>query len=175
MSAPFIHPTATLSPDALIGEGSKVWINVQVREGAVVGTNTILSKDVYIDRDVRIGNHCKIQNSVSVYQGVHIADDVFVGPNASFTNDRVPRAFNHDWVITPTFVERGASIGANATIICGTTIGAYAMVAAGSVVTKDVPPYALVRGNPARFVSWIDKSGQKVTENPLLKDQVSHG
>jgi UDP-2-acetamido-3-amino-2,3-dideoxy-glucuronate N-acetyltransferase len=159
----FIHSTANISPDAHIGEGTKIWVNVQVREQADIGTNCILSKDVYIDQAVRMGNNCKIQNSVSVYQGVTIEDDVFIGPNVAFTNDKVPRAFNVDWKITPTIVKRGASIGANATIVCGIVIGEYAMVAAGSVVTKDVPPYTLVMANPARQVALIDKAGNVVT------------
>ena len=159
----FRHSTANISPDARIGEGTKIWVNVQVRERADIGTNCILSKDVYIDQAVRIGNNCKIQNSVSVYQGVTIEDDVFIGPNVTFTNDKVPRAFNVDWKITPTIVKRGASIGANATIVCGIVIGEYAMVAAGSVVTKNVPPYTLVMANPARQVALIDKAGNVVT------------
>jgi acetyltransferase-like isoleucine patch superfamily enzyme len=100
---------------------------------------------------------------VSIYQGVTIEADVFVGPNTSFTNDKVPRAFNTDWKITPTVVKRGASIGANATIVCGVVIGEYAMVAAGSVVTKDIKPYSLVVGNPARRVAKIDKDGNIVS------------
>lgn len=159
----YIHPTANVSDKASIGQGTKVWINVQIREGVVIGEGCILSKDVYVDHAVKIGNRCKVQNSVSVYSGVEIGDDVFVGPNACFTNDKVPRAFNTDWVITPTFVHNGASIGANATIVCGTTIGEYAMVAAGSVVTKDVPPYTLVMGNPARAVAKIDREGNRVS------------
>lgn len=156
----FIHPTAHVSNTADIGAETKIWINVQVRENAKIGASCILSKDVYIDHAVTIGNRCKIQNGVSVYNGVSIADDVFVGPNACFTNDKIPRAFNADWSVTSTIVETGASIGANATIVCGVTIGAYAMVAAGSVVTKDVPPYTLVAGSPARPVAKIDKDGQ---------------
>ena len=159
----FRHSTANISPDARIGEGTKIWVNVQVRERADIGTNCILSKDVYIDQAVLVGNNCKIQNSVSVYQGVTIEDDVFIGPNVTFTNDKVPRAFNVDWKITPTIVKRGASIGANATIVCGIVIGEYAMVAAGSVVTKNVPPYTLVMANPARQVALIDKAGNVVT------------
>ena len=159
----FRHSTANISPDARIGEGTKIWVNVQVRERADIGTNCILSKDVYIDQAVLVGNNCKIQNSVSVYQGVTIEDDVFIGPNVTFTNDKVPRAFNVDWKITPTIVKRGASIGANATIVCGIVIGEYAMVAAGSVVTKDVLPYTLVMANPARQVALIDKAGNVVT------------
>lgn len=158
-----IHKTASVSEKSSIGAGAKIWINVQVRENAKIGANTIISKDVYIDHGVTIGKNCKIQNSVSVYNGVTIEDNVFVGPNASFTNDRVPRAFNTEWKITPTLVKEGASIGANATIICGVVLGEYSMVAAGSVVTKDVPPYTLVMGNPARVVSKIDKMGNKVT------------
>ena len=158
-----IHPTATVSSDAHIGEGTMVWVNVQVRGRADIGTKCILSKDVYIDEAVRVGNNCKIQNSVSIYQGVTIEDDVFIGPNVSFTNDKVPRAFNVDWKITPTTVQKGASLGANATIVCGIVIGEYAMVGAGSVVTKDVPPYALVTGNPARQVAKIDRAGNIVT------------
>lgn len=158
----YIHPTAHIDPRASIGEGSRLWINVQVRENASIGQNCIISKDVYIDHGVTIGDRCKIQNSVSVYTGVTIENDVFVGPNACFTNDRVPRAFTADWKVTPTRICQGASIGANATIVCGTTIGEYAMVAAGSVVTKDVDPYTLVMGNPARPYARIDRDGNKI-------------
>lgn len=164
MSQSFVHPSAEVHPSATIGEGARVWINVQVRENARIGAGCIISKDVYIDANVAIGDRCKIQNGVSVYQGVTIADDVFVGPDAVFTNDLVPRAFNTAWKITPTRVERGASIGANATIVCGATIGEYAMVAAGSVVTRDVPPFTLVRGNPARPCARIDRDGNKLEE-----------
>lgn len=160
----FVHSSAHVADKARLGAGTKVWINVQIREDAVIGEKCIVSKDVYVDHGVRIGNRCKIQNSVSVYSGVTIGDDVFVGPNASFTNDKVPRAFNTDWRITETTVENGASIGANATIVCGVTIGEYAMVAAGSVVTKNVAPYTLVMGNPARAVARIDMAGNRVEE-----------
>jgi len=158
----YIDPSAHVSSEAKIGAGTKVWINTQIRENTSIGTNCIISKDVYIDSGVNIGNACKIQNSVSVYQGVTIEDDVFVGPNVSFTNDKVPRAFNSDWCIANTLVKKGASLGANSTIICGITIGEYAMVAAGSVVTKDVAPFTLVVGNPARVVAKIDKAGNKI-------------
>ena len=158
----FIHPTANIHCSASIGDGTKVWINVQIRENAKIGDNCIISKDVYIDHDVKVGNNCKIQNSVSVYSGVTILDDVFIGPNVAFTNDKVPRVFNVDWKITPTLVKKGASIGANATIICGITIGEYSMVAAGSVVTRDVPPFTLVMGNPARQIYKIDKLGNRL-------------
>jgi UDP-2-acetamido-3-amino-2,3-dideoxy-glucuronate N-acetyltransferase len=162
----FIHPTANLAANAEIGLGTKVWINVQVREDAVVGEDCILAKDVYVDLGVIIGDRCKIQNGVSVYSGVRLGDDVFVGPYVSFTNDRIPRAFNATWEIIETIVENGASIGANATIVCGVTIGEFAMIAAGSVVTRDVPPYTLVMGNPARPVSRIDRMGQRIDVEP---------
>lgn len=157
-----IESTANVSKDTIIGNGTKIWINSQVREKSTIGENCILSKDTYIDTQVKIGNNCKIQNSVSVYQGVTIEDDVFIGPNACFTNDKVPRAFDPEWKITPTLVKKGASIGANATIICGVTVGEYAMIAAGSVVTKDVEPYSLVMGNPAKHYTYIDKMGNKI-------------
>ena len=158
-----IHQSATIDSGAEIGDGSIVWVNVQIREGAKIGKNCVLSKDVYVDCNVKIGNECKIQNSVSIYDGVTIESQVFVGPNASFTNDKVPRAFNTDWKITKTLVQQGASLGANCTIICGIIIGEYSMIAAGSVVTKDVPSYTLVAGNPARVVAKVDKAGNKIS------------
>ena len=162
----FIHPSAHVDPDAQIGAGSRIWINVQIREGAKIGAGCILAKDVYIDHAVTIGDRCKIQNSVSVYHGVTIGSEVFVGPNACFTNDRVPRASNPDWTVTLTRIEDGVSIGANATIVCGVTIGEYAMVAAGSVVTHDIAPYTLVMGNPARAVGKVDKAGNRIDTPP---------
>ena len=161
----YIHPTANVSDQATIGAGCKVWINVQIREAAVIGDRCILSKDVYIDHAVRVGDRCKIQNGVSVYHGVEIGNDVFVGPHATFTNDRVPRAFNTGWQVSPTRVMTGASIGANATLVCGVTVGEFAMVAAGSVVTRDVPPYTLVMGNPARAVALIYRDGNRVQDH----------
>lgn len=161
----YAHPTAEVSPLASIGPGTKIWNQVQIREEAVIGSDCIISKDVYIDKGVIIGNGVKIQNSVSVYHGVTIEDDVFVGPNATFTNDMFPRADNPDWQVVPTLVKRGASIGANATIVCGVTIGERAMVGAGAVVTKDVPPSALVVGNPARILRWLESSA----ENSAIK------
>ena len=162
----FIHETANVSSNANIGDGTKIWINSQIREKSEIGSNCIISKYTYIDTQVKIGNNCKIQNSVSIYQGVTIEDDVFVGPNACFTNDKVPRAFNSDWKITSTLVKSGASIGANSTIVCGIIIGKYAMIAAGSVVTKNVEDYSLVMGNPAQHYSYIDKMGNKIKGNP---------
>lgn len=163
----FIHPTAHISQNVKIGSGTKIWINVQIREETNIGADCILGKDVYIAEFVSIGDRCKIQNGVSVFTGVTLEDEVFVGPDATFTNDIVPRAFKNDWKIIPTVVKRGASIGANATIICGVTIGEYSMVAAGSVVTKNVEPYSLVMGNPARHYKYIDKMGNKIEVSKL--------
>lgn len=164
MKKTFIHEKAIIDESAVIGEGCQIWINVQIREGARIGRNCILGKDVYVDLAVSIGDKCKIQNGVSIWNGVTIKDDVFIGPHACFTNDKIPRAFNYDWKVIPTFIDDGASIGANATIICGVTVGQYAMVAAGSVVTTDVPPFTLVMGNPARVVSKIDRFGNRISD-----------
>lgn len=160
----FQHDSAIIEQGAKIGNDTKVWMNSQIRKNSIIGSDCIISKDTFIDENVKIGDRCKIQNSVSVYHGVTIEDDVFVGPNACFTNDKIPRAFNQDWKISKTLVKKGVSIGANATIVCGITLGEYSMVAAGSVVTKDVRPYSLVMGNPAKHYSYVDKLGNKVNE-----------
>jgi acetyltransferase-like isoleucine patch superfamily enzyme len=148
---------------ATIGSGSKVWHLGHIRAKAVVGRDCTIGRNVFIDAGVSVGDRVKIQNNVSVYAGVTIEDEVFVGPSAVFTNDLNPRAQNPNWVITPTVIRRGASIGANATIVCGVVIGEYAMVAAGAVVTRDVHPYQLVAGNPARPKGWVDEAGQVVS------------
>lgn len=158
------HPTSIISDDAKIGAGTRIWHHAQVREGAVIGENCILGKCAYVGLDVRIGSGVKIQNRASIYKGVTIEDNVFIGPHVVFTNDRYPRAFSEGWETIPTLVRRGASIGANSTIICGITIGEYAMVGGGSVVTRDVPSHALVVGNPAKLISYVCKCG-----NPILK------
>ena len=158
----FIHESAWVDERAEVGEGTQIWMNAQVREEAKIGKRCIIAKDVYVDMLVEIGDGCKIQNSSSVYYGVKIEQDVFIGPHVAFTNDRIPRAFNKNWIASPTFVKRGASIGANTTIRCGVTIGEYSMVAAGSVVTKDVAPYSLVIGNPARHVCFVDEDGNRL-------------
>ncbi|MFZ5974497.1 MAG: acyltransferase [Bacillota bacterium] len=165
-----IHPSAEVSDDAQIGEDTVIWNNAQVREKAKVGRRCVIGKDVYIDTGVTIGDGVKIQNGVSVYNGVTVEDDVFLGPHMTFTNDLFPRAFIQDWKITPTLVKKGASIGANATIVCGRTIGDYAMVAAGSVVTRDVPAYGLVMGNPARLKGYVCKCGNYLIKTGDMKE-----
>ncbi|MGQ9693029.1 MAG: DapH/DapD/GlmU-related protein, partial [Thermaceae bacterium] len=162
------HPTAEVSEKARIGDGTKIWHHAQVREEAEIGQNCILGKGVYVDVGVRIGNNVKVQNYVSIYRGVTIEDGAFIGPHVCFTNDLRPRAVNpdgslkkdEDWVVVETRVGRGASIGANSTIRCGVRIGEWAMVGAGSVVTKDVPPYGLVYGNPARLRGFVCPCGE---------------
>lgn len=163
----FIHPTAIVDDRALIGDGVSIWHWTAVREFAQIGEGCTIGQGVYIDHGVLLGRGCKVQNGVSVYHGVTLADDVFVGPRATFTNDRFPRADCGGWEVVPTTVERGASIGANATIICGLTIGERSMVAAGAVVTRDVPAYGLVIGNPARLVDFVDDSGRPTRRRPL--------
>lgn len=161
----FIHPTAEVFSNAKIGDGTKIWNLAQVREDCTIGKNCIISKNVYIDTNVTLGNRVKVQNNVNIYHGVEVEDDVFLGPSMTFTNDFYPRAFNADWEITNTYVKKGASIGANVTIVCGNTIGQYAMIGSGSVVTKDVPAHALVVGNPARQIGWVCKCGCKLDKN----------
>jgi len=158
----FAHDTAIIEEGATIGERTRIWHHAHVRSGCVIGENCNIGKNCYIDEGAKIGSGVKIQNNVSVYHGVEIEDDVFVGPSAVFTNDYYPRAFSQDWEVGKTIVRHGASIGANATIICGHTIGEYAMIGAGSVVTKDVPAHALVVGNPAKQIGWVCECGQKL-------------
>jgi UDP-2-acetamido-3-amino-2,3-dideoxy-glucuronate N-acetyltransferase len=146
-----------------VGKGTKVWHHVHVREHALVGRDCILGQNAYIDHYVRIGNNVKIQNNVSVYEGVTLEDDVFCGPSMVFTNVINPRShISRKNEFKKTLVKKGATIGANATIVCGHTIGQYAFVGAGSVVTKDVPDHAMVIGNPARVVGWVCDCGARI-------------
>ena len=165
-----VHPTADVSKQAKIGKNAKIWHFAQVRENASIGQNCILGKNVYIDHDVKIGDNVKIQNNVSVYYGSEIEDGVFIGPNACLTNDKTPRAITEggklkqdaDWKAGKVLVKKGASIGAGSIVLPGITIGEYAMVGSGSVVTKDIPDYGLAYGNPAELKGRVDKSGKKV-------------
>lgn len=162
----FVHATAEVSEQAHIGNGTTIWNWTKVREGVHIGPQCNIGQGVYIDEGVRVGSACKIQNYVSIYRGVTIGDGVFVGPHATFTNDLSPRADSLEWAIVPTIVDDGASIGANATIVCGVRLGRRCMVGAGAVVTSDVAPYSLVTGVPARFSGWVDDLGRRVNEPP---------
>jgi len=175
-----IHPTADVSPEAQIGEGTSIWHHAQVREGARIGRDCILGKGVYVDAGVAIGDNVKVQNYVSIYHGVIIEDGVFCGPHCVFTNDKRPRAVNpdgslkaaDDWEVVQTRVRRGASIGANAVIVCGVTIGEWAMVGAGSVVSRDVPDHGLVWGNPARLRGFVCACGHGLEKVEEAGDRV---
>jgi len=158
-----IDPRAVVEEDADIGTGSSVWHFAHIRGGSKIGEKCVIGKDVYVDKGVKIGNRCKVQNGVSIYNGVVIGDDVFVGPHAVFTNDLKPRAniWNEE-KLEKTIVEDGASIGANATIRCGVTLGKWCMIGAGSVVTKDVPPHALILGVPGKIVDWVTITGERL-------------
>lgn len=176
-----IHATADVSNNTQIGDGTSIWHHSQVREGVRIGEKCILGKGVYIDAGVSIGDHVKIQNYVSVYHGVTIEDGVFIGPHVCFTNDMRPRAINpdgslkaaDDWELTTTLIKRGAALGANATIRCGVTIGEWAMIGSGSVVTKDVPAYGLVVGNPARLRGYVCPCGNKLLQGEKHQDSIS--
>lgn len=158
-----IDKRAVVEDDSKIGDGTSIWHFSHIRNGSKIGENCVIGKGVYVDTGVEIGDRCKIQNGVSVYNGVTIGNGVFVGPHVVFTNDLRPRA--HIWDegrLEKTKVGNGASIGANATIRCGITIGHWCMIAAGTVVTKDVPPHALVVGVPGKIVDWVTKSGERL-------------
>jgi UDP-2-acetamido-3-amino-2,3-dideoxy-glucuronate N-acetyltransferase len=163
MTSPQIHPSAFVDDGAQVGAATRIWHFCHVNAGAVIGERCSLGQNVVVMPRVRIGNNVKIQNNVSVYEGVTLEDDVFCGPSCVFTNLENPRsAVSRKGEYLPTLVRRGASIGANATILCGVTIGEYAFVAAGAVVTKDVPPYALVVGVPARRSGWACQCGEQL-------------
>lgn len=161
-----MHPTAEVDARAELGEGTQVWNWTKVREAARIGAHCRLGQSVYVDHGVVVGDGSKIQNGVSLYHGVTLGASVFVGPNATFTNDRVPRAAGDGWALSETVVEDHASIGANATIVCGVRLGRACMVAAGAVVTRDVPAHALVMGTPARVVDYVDLEGNRLHVGP---------
>lgn len=162
----YAHPTAVIDPGAKIGKGTQIWHFSHLMKSCTVGENCKIGQNVYIDVNATIGKRVKIQNNVSVYNGVIIEDDVFLGPSMVFTNVINPRSFiERKKKFMKTLVRKGATVGANATIICGVEIGAYAMIGAGAVVTKNVLPYALVKGNPARQSGWVSEAGYKLKFN----------
>jgi len=170
MAKSMIHPTAEVSPRAEVGEGTRIWHQAQVREGARIGRDCIISKGVYIDFDVVIGDRVKIQNRASIYHGAVLEDGVFIGPHACLTNDKIPRAItpsgelktDADWEVGRIVVKYGASVGAGAVVLPNVTIGRFAMVGAGAVVTRDVPDHGLVVGNPARLKGFVCDCGRKL-------------
>ncbi len=165
-----IHETADVSPQAVIGEGTSIWHQAQVRERARIGRGCIIGKGAYIDFDVTLGNHCKVQNGVYVYHPAIVEDGVFLGPGVIVTNDKRPRAVNpdmslktaDDWEVSPVRIGQGAAIGAGAILLPGVTIGRWAMAGAGAVVSRDVPDYALVAGNPARLIGYVCPCGHRL-------------
>lgn len=163
MAEYFVHPTSVVDDGAVIGEGSKVWHFCHVFTGAKIGRNCVVGQGCSIASKVVIGDGCKLQNGISVYDCVTLEDDVFCGPHMIFTNVNNPRAFiERKDEYRETRVRKGASIGAGAIIVCGVTVGKYAFIGAGAVVTKDVPDYALVYGNPARLRGWVSREGDKL-------------
>ncbi|HEX9098034.1 MAG TPA: acyltransferase [Candidatus Dormibacteraeota bacterium] len=169
----FIHPTAEVSAKARVGAGTRVWNQAQVREGAVIGTNCILGKGVYIDKDVRIGNNCKLQNGVFVFRGFDLEDGVFLGPGVMLLNDKHPRAINpdgspkdeSDWVVSQGTVRYGAAVGGGAVVLPGINIGRMALVGSGAVVSHDVVDRGVVYGNPARLHGFACDCGHKLTKH----------
>jgi UDP-2-acetamido-3-amino-2,3-dideoxy-glucuronate N-acetyltransferase len=163
----YVHPTAIVEDGAKIGKHTKVWHFGHVRKGAELGENCVLGKSVFIDAGVKIGDNVKIQNFATLYLGLTIEDGVYIGPSVTFTNDKIPRAINpdgtpkspSDWTCLKTVIKKGASIGANATVLPGITIGEWAMIGAGSVVTRDVPNFSVVVGSPAKVVATVDERG----------------
>jgi acetyltransferase-like isoleucine patch superfamily enzyme len=167
----YVHPTAEVSSEAMIGDGTRIWHQAQVRQGVQIGQQCIIGKGVYLDFDVSIGHRCKLQNGVYVYHGATLEEGVFLGPGVMLLNDKNPRAINPDgtlktdadWQVSPTRIGYGAGIGGGAVILPGVSVGRWAIVGSGSVVTRDVPDYGLVYGNPARLAGFVCPCGQRLT------------
>lgn len=165
----YVHPSATVEEGADVGEGTKIWANVQIRRGARIGRECVFGRNSFVDVDVTVGDRVKVQNNASLYEGVTLETGVFIGPHVVFTNDLVPRAINpdgtlkntDDWVLGRTIVRRGAALGACTVVVTGVEIGEWAMVGSGAVVTRDVPAHALAVGNPARVIGYVSASGQR--------------
>lgn len=159
----FVHPSAIVDEGATVGEGTKIWHFSHVCAGASIGRGVVLGQNTYVAPTAVIGDGCRIQNNVSIYDGVVLSKDVFVGPSVVFTNVRTPRAHvSRKDEYEETFIQQGASIGANATIVCGVEVGSYAMIGAGSVITRSVDPFALVAGNPLRTLGWVCQCGVRL-------------
>lgn len=165
MSDHFSHQTALVSDQAVIGKGTRVWAFTNIQAGASIGEDCNICDGSFVEKGAVIGNHVTIKHHVAVFDGVTIEDDVFVGSNVAFINDRHPRSRREDWVMEKTLIKKGASIGSNTTILCGVTVGEYAVVGAGSVVTKDVPAFAIVYGNPARLKGYACHCGRRLDKN----------
>ncbi len=160
----FVHPNALVESDD-IGAKTRIWAFAHVLKNVVIGEDCNLCDYVFVESGVTIGNRVTIKNGISLWEGLEVEDDVFLGPNAVFTNDLFPRSKRHTGNFFKTLLQKGASVGANATILCGITLGKYSLIGAGSVVTKSVPDFALVTGNPAKFRYWVSKTGEKLIFN----------
>lgn len=166
----YVHSTAEVSPEAVIGSGTRVWHQAQIRQGVRIGEQCIIGKGAYVDFDVVIGHRCKLQNGVFVYHGATLEDGVFLGPGVMVLNDKNPRAItpdgalksDADWQVSPTHIGYGAGVGGGAIILPGVSIGQWAIIGSGSVVTRNIPDYGLVYGNPARLVSFVCPCGQRL-------------
>jgi acetyltransferase-like isoleucine patch superfamily enzyme len=169
----YVDPTAIIDNRVSLGSGTKVWHFVHIMEDAKIGNECVLADYVYVGRGVKIGNGVKLENRATVYEGVKIEDKVFVGPHVTFTNDLYPRSFNTDWKILQTLVKEGSSIGAGTVIVCGVTIGEYALIGAGSIVTENIPPHALAYGNPARIRGFVCRCAKKLETEEKKKNHVS--
>ena len=162
----FIHKTAVLDENIILGKNISIWHFCHVMSDSKIGDNSVLGQNVMIGKSVIIGKGCKIQNNVSVYEGVELEDNVFCGPSCVFTNVINPRSFiNRKKEYKKTLVKKGASIGANATIVCGVTVGSFSLIGAGAVITKDVKDFAIMAGNPAKKIGWVSTEGYKLGEN----------
>src|SRR6266852_5845912 len=177
----YVHPLAEVGPGAQVGAGTRIWRQAHIRAHATIGEMCNIGKGVYVESHVRIGSRVKIQNHVSLFEGVTVEDGVFIGPHVCFTNDMAPRAITpdgklkdaEDWEITATLVKYGASIGAGSVIVCGVTIGEFALVGAGSVVTRDVAPHALVFGNPARSHGYVCHCARHLVDIRELEERLT--
>ncbi len=180
MNDVFIHPNAVVSDQAEIGAGTKIWMNVQIRENVKIGRSCIIGRNTYIEDGVTLGDNCKVQNNALLYRSATLEDGVFIGPGVILTNDKIPRAVNpdgslksaDDWHAGHIHIGRGASIGAGAVVLTDLSVGAWAMVAAGALITKNVPAHALVVGIPARIVGYVCKCGQRLIAHGHNGDRI---